>query len=235
MVQSPLSFESDQKKLSRSGRTKRPGQHQTRKLGAAALDTAGPGDGLYLPRGLVHQAESLNESSAHLTIGIHVLTWLDHFTVALGQLAYRNEAFRQALPLGSLDPETRAEFEREFAQRIALFSQDAHFERALDELLASVTRNRSADTKTATSTWLACDTRLEGNGRLQVYVSADGNMAGLASGKNIFWMPASFTPALTFVVESHSFCAHELPQLTESGKLNLLRRLVDDGYLRIAD
>ena len=33
-----------------------------------------PGDALYLPRGFLHAAEALGEVSAHLTVGIHVVT-----------------------------------------------------------------------------------------------------------------------------------------------------------------
>ena len=33
-----------------------------------------PGDALYLPRGFVHSAEALGDVSAHLTVGIHVVT-----------------------------------------------------------------------------------------------------------------------------------------------------------------
>ena len=36
-----------------------------------------PGDALYLPRGWVHVAESLGETSAHLTIGVHPVTRYD--------------------------------------------------------------------------------------------------------------------------------------------------------------
>ena len=33
-----------------------------------------PGDALYLPRGFLHSAEALGDVSAHLTVGIHVVT-----------------------------------------------------------------------------------------------------------------------------------------------------------------
>ena len=40
-----------------------------------AIDTVlEPGDALYLPRGWLHAATALGEVSAHLTVGIHVVT-----------------------------------------------------------------------------------------------------------------------------------------------------------------
>lgn len=236
----PLPFETDPEALrrSRGGREMGQGKIRTEELGALAIDTIlEPGDCLYLPRGFVHGAEALDEASVHLTIGIHVLTWLDLFAVALGQSGYRHQALREALPVGFLDDaETRNDLGREFAERIRLFSQDAQFEAALDALTESFNRNFDATRETVASDSLDHQTKLEGKGQLQLYASADGTMTGLALGQNTFWMPVGFAPAMRFIVEHPSFYPHELPgQITDSGKLTFLRRLVDDGFLRIVD
>ena len=58
-----------------------------------------PGDALYLPRGFVHSAEALGDVSAHLTVGIHVVT--RHALVeALLADAEDVAELREALPLG---------------------------------------------------------------------------------------------------------------------------------------
>jgi len=58
-----------------------------------------PGDALYLPRGFVHAAEALGETSAHLTVGIHVIT--RHALVeAIAALAVDDLELRRSLPLG---------------------------------------------------------------------------------------------------------------------------------------
>lgn len=47
-------------------------------LGATVIDDVlGPGDSLYIPRGWPHLASTAAEASIHLTLGVHVLTWLD--------------------------------------------------------------------------------------------------------------------------------------------------------------
>lgn len=65
------------------------------------------GDVLYLPRGFPHAAETTDEASAHLTIGLLALTWqrvvrraIDA-EVAAGRL-------NESIPLGTLDPEAPA-------------------------------------------------------------------------------------------------------------------------------
>jgi hypothetical protein len=58
------------------------------------------GDALYLPRGWVHSAQALNNTSIHLTIGVSALTGLDVARVVVDQLA-DNATFRRSLPMDS--------------------------------------------------------------------------------------------------------------------------------------
>ncbi|MFI5954943.1 cupin domain-containing protein [Cryptosporangium sp. NPDC051539] len=58
-----------------------------------------PGDSLYLPRGWLHSAQALGETSVHLTVGVHPTT--KHALVeALAALAADVPALRESLPLG---------------------------------------------------------------------------------------------------------------------------------------
>ncbi|GAA4850343.1 hypothetical protein GCM10023201_48530 [Actinomycetospora corticicola] len=58
-----------------------------------------PGDALYLPRGFLHSATAQGEVSAHLTVGIHVLTRHAVLETLLAGLADDPE-LRASLPLG---------------------------------------------------------------------------------------------------------------------------------------
>jgi lysine-specific demethylase/histidyl-hydroxylase NO66 len=65
-----------------------------------ALDTVlRPGDALYLPRGWLHSAEALGDTSIHLTVGIHALTRYA-LVEALLALAADTPELRASLPLG---------------------------------------------------------------------------------------------------------------------------------------
>lgn len=58
-----------------------------------------PGDALYLPRGYLHSAVALGETTAHLTVGVHVWTrrhLLEQLLAASGD----REELRTSLPLG---------------------------------------------------------------------------------------------------------------------------------------
>jgi hypothetical protein len=65
-----------------------------------AIDTVlGPGDAMYLPRGWLHAATALGEVSAHLTVGVHVVTRYA-LVEALTALVAQDPQLRASLPLG---------------------------------------------------------------------------------------------------------------------------------------
>lgn len=238
-----LPFEDDREGFKRSRGGSEAGQDDisAAEPGTLAVEASlEAGDCLYLPRGFVHQAESLDELSVHLTIGIHVLTWLDLLSVALRQSGSRHESLRRALPVGwcnshQSNHQGRKIVAAEFARLLELFSQDADCESAIKEVREGLIRSRQDRSARSDLDGLDHTTKVEGTGRLEVYLSNDGEMAGLALGQKIFWMPACFAPALRFVAERRSFCPSELPgQITDHGKLGFVGRLVEDGFLRIA-
>jgi hypothetical protein len=59
-----------------------------------------PGDALYLPRGFLHSAQALGETSVHLTVGIHPWTRQHVLEHLLAELAAHPE-LRTSLPLGA--------------------------------------------------------------------------------------------------------------------------------------
>jgi hypothetical protein len=64
--------------------------------------TLGPGDALYLPRGYIHAAETNEQRSIHLTVGVLATTAYDVVRDVL-ELIAEDETFRRPLPLGSPD------------------------------------------------------------------------------------------------------------------------------------
>ena len=58
-----------------------------------------PGDALYLPRGWLHSAQTTDDRSIHLTVGLLATTWADVLTDLLGGAGQQDLALRHALPL----------------------------------------------------------------------------------------------------------------------------------------
>jgi hypothetical protein len=72
------------------------------------------GDALYLPRGYVHSTTTSECHSAHITIGINVLTWAD-LVLEFVPSCLDNEEYRRALPIGFA---SRAELRPALKQRL---------------------------------------------------------------------------------------------------------------------
>jgi len=80
--------------------------------------TLNPGDCLYLPRGMMHDAENVGEEpSLHITVGLITKTWADLMLESISELALTSPEMRRSLPAGfagrDFDREAaRAQFDR---------------------------------------------------------------------------------------------------------------------------
>ncbi|WP_019961007.1 cupin domain-containing protein [Woodsholea maritima] len=110
-----------------------------------------PGDVLYIPRGLMHDAISLEgEASLHITTGILVKTWADFMLEAVSNAALNVPALRRSLPPGF----AREDFDRAQMSQAASAAFDglkAHMdvEAVTDIFIDLFLRTRQADTKGA--------------------------------------------------------------------------------------
>ena len=189
------------------------------------------GDTLYLPRGWLHEALTSDEDSLHLTIGISVVTWLDAFRELLGEVEDDVE-FRRSVPR---DGEGAAELVERLAERLGA-EHVAEVMRAkfvggrrpvldgqLDDLraLASIGPESSVWRRESV---IADLMELE-----------DGSVALVFEGRRVAF-PAHAREELEAVVGSSGpVPLSELPgQLDGEGRVVLARRLVREGFLRVA-
>jgi ribosomal protein L16 Arg81 hydroxylase len=235
----PLSFEKDDDQLKyRRGAINQSQDDVADPVGAPVIEAVlNEGDLLYLPRGFIHAARASSQRSVHLTIGIHVVTWLDLLTVALGQAANRNELLRRALPLNAgLTAKTEIELTEAFNQVVTELRKNMELKPALDELVASFQKRSRVplrlyeDTNDSVKTTATMERRLAHPFELV----REDSLVGLVSGAKAFWLPESFAPALKFVSERPLFVVADLPGgLSDRSKCSLIQRLVREGFLRI--
>lgn len=86
-----------------------------------------PGDVLYFPRGVIHEARAQNGTSIHLTLSVSVIRWSSFFKQLIQALAAEDLELRKALPsaflhTGSADLAAAAveNFKRRLADPVAL-------------------------------------------------------------------------------------------------------------------
>ncbi len=106
--------------------------------------TLSAGDCVYIPRGLMHDAENVgDEPSLHITVGLITKTWADLMLEAISELALGEPDFRRSLPAGF----SAREFDRERARRhfdrlVGLITDKASMDSAFDLLADNFIRGR---------------------------------------------------------------------------------------------
>ena len=106
-----------------------------------------PGDMLYVPRGLMHDALTVgDEPSLHITVGLIVKTWADLMLEAVSQLMVEDTDFRRSLPIGhASDNFDRTEARAFFKSLTAKIAEKAKMDDALDLLADQFIRSRDQD------------------------------------------------------------------------------------------
>ncbi len=106
----------------------------------------GPGDCAYIPRGLMHDAETAgNEASLHVAIGLITRTWADLILEAVSEVALREPAFRQSLPAGyGRDDFDRTAARATMAQLATILARELRADPAMDLMADTFVKTRPA-------------------------------------------------------------------------------------------
>jgi bifunctional lysine-specific demethylase and histidyl-hydroxylase NO66 len=195
------------------------------------------GDTLYLPRGYLHSASALGDTSAHLTIGVHTVT---RFALvdALCALVAGDERLRESLPVGIdiADPDqlaphlgTVVDVLTEALRGVAV--QDVA--RAVRE--QAWTGNRPEPLRPLANAGFARSLRGDERVRLRAGLAhrltptSDGVTLELAD--RTITLPASTAAALELLLLGGSVEVAQLPDLADDDQLVLVRRLLREGVL----
>jgi bifunctional lysine-specific demethylase and histidyl-hydroxylase NO66 len=196
-----------------------------------------PGDALYLPRGTIHAAAALGETSIHLTVGVHPVTRYQLVRQLL-EIAQDDPALRASLPMGVdlSDPDVLAphlaDTVRALADRIAAAGADRIAQRIGDRLM-DLTRPEPigplAQLRAAEA--LDLDTLLRLRSGLRQRWVADAEQVSLTVLGRTVALPALTVVALKTVLSGEPFRARELPGLDAEEQLTLARRLLREGVI----
>ena len=188
------------------------------------------GDTLYLPRGWLHQAETSDTDSLHLTIGVNAYTWLDAARAALGPLeeeaVFRRGVYPDRFVAAELAEQLRAQLDPEEVarrrRRRFLDTRRPIREDGLSQLRA-LERLDIATPVERRSTVIA---DLEDD---------DAEVALVFEGKELRFPAHARAEVVACFEADEPFSPSELPgDLDDAGRLVLVRRLVREGFLRLS-
>jgi hypothetical protein len=205
-----------------------------------AAFTLEPGDVAYIPRGLMHEAESDDAMSLHVTVGVLARTWHDLFVEALSGVSLSDPAFRRSLPPGFMKAGfDRANARLHFTELLRRLEQQADVDAALDRFADELVATRNP----LLSDQLAQIARLPGltgdsvvAPRPDLIYRLERTDDGLAIHcyGNVITLPAHAEPAAHAALRSPPIAIRDLPgSLDDDGKLVLVRRLVREGLVTV--
>ncbi|MGV0853790.1 cupin domain-containing protein [Mycolicibacterium phlei] len=209
---------------------------------APVLDTVlSAGDSLYLPRGWVHSAQSLDGTSVHLTIGVAPVTGIDIARAVVDHLAAAAR-FRASLPLGNADPdETTASVTKVMAEIVAVLRDEAGAHSA--DVAATLARRHAERTRPVPvrplATLVAADhaetTRVRWRGGLVATVAPEEDRIVLRFPDKTISFPSSCAEAVRALHAGLVADAGTLPGLDRADGTVLVRRLLREAVVVLAD
>ena len=201
-----------------------------------------PGDALYLPRGYLHSATAQGEVSAHLTIGVHVLTrWA--VVDALVNALTADPELRGSLPLGvdAADPAALAPHVEAIAARLAetLAAPDPGRAEGVARRLRrrAWTGNRPeavaplVQAAAATSADATTVVRLRLGLHHRLRTGSDDESVVLELADRSLTLPAGARAAVERLLDGPPATAGELPGLAPDDGAVVVRRLLKEGVL----
>jgi ribosomal protein L16 Arg81 hydroxylase len=201
-----------------------------------------PGDTLYIPRGLVHDAPSLDETSLHATVGILSYTWTDLLLEAFANTVLSDATFRRALPHELLQPGfDRASARKTFRDLLARLAETADADAALDAFIHELINSRRprlygqmAQLQALNS--ITLDSVVTLRPSFAYALIEEPSAIRLQCYGNEISFPQSAANTVRYALSQRDFRIGDLPsELDEAGKLVLVRRLVREGVFVVID
>ncbi|MDB4932521.1 MAG: putative Lysine-specific demethylase [Myxococcaceae bacterium] len=199
-----------------------------------------PGDALYIPRGLMHDADAVDGGpSMHVTVGLHAFRWSEVLLEALAARAIADPELRTGLPLGALAPGADPDALRD--------AMRARVDRALDGLQWDLVRDRMrgqferehkehlAGLLSDAVAPISAETVFARRPGASVEVAADGDAVVLTvNGRSTRW-PGAVAPMLRdAVTREGGFRLADLgDDLDDKGKRTMVKRLLGEAALAV--
>ncbi|HWO26899.1 MAG TPA: cupin domain-containing protein [Kofleriaceae bacterium] len=199
--------------------------------------TMRPGDVMYIPRGIIHEANTAHTSSLHLTIAVLAFTVEDLLLEAIRSLAERRADLRR-----SLSPAASK------ADRVAMKTRLARELSRLDVRALEVAEQRLATRRVQEESWsvpggrfaaidqigdLRLTTRVVKRWGMPCNAIDDADFVVFAFPGEEVASPRAVGPALEFIRDHDAFQVGDLPGLSDRAKQLLVGRMIKSGLLEV--
>ena len=199
-----------------------------------------PGDTLYVPRGVVHDARSTGETSLHITTGILPVRWIDLIAEAVSARALVDPELRRSLPPGYGGPDAdMGRMGAELARLIRQAAEGVDAKAAISERARAYRARRRPRVRGQLHEIearhdVAKGRRAEARADLIYRIVPEGDAVRLETGGTEVVLPAHVREPLERALTVGPFTIGELPgPLDAEGQVVLVRRLLREGLVRL--
>jgi len=199
-----------------------------------------PGDMLYLPRGMMHDAQTREGETAHITLGALTTSWTELLLEVVAKVALTDVDFRRALPPGFAQTthdrtEARAYMRSLLARLVERGDLDQAMDHFADELVS--TRRALLDGQLEQLLSLEDVTPEHTAGArpnlVYRYAQREGQVVVSCYGAEMR-LPEHAAEPLLYALATPEFKIKDLPgDLDDAGKVVLVKRLVREGMVAI--
>jgi len=201
----------------------------------------GPGDLVYVPRGVIHSAKSTDQQSLHITTGMMGPNWAELLVQAVSNAAAADRSLRESLPLGWARDDSSADLMALYRERIAalaakLTTVPPPFEDLADGLTGNYgALNGGLLKRTIEATTLSRSSVVRARPESPWELRHDAESCYLRAGARELRLPARVLPILQLFKRREQARVADLPDaVDDAGKLVLVRRLIKEGLLECA-
>lgn len=197
-----------------------------------------PGDCLYIPRGVLHRAESLDETSGHIALGLLARTWRDVIGRVVAQLD-QDVAFREPLPLGfAREPGIGISVLRSRVRMLMDMLEETDVDELLREEALEFVASREPILvgqfgQLQNLDAIGDETLVRRRRGIAYALERDGNehAARLILGDRWLSLAEELHDTVDWILSVNSFQPRELVELAPEARIDLVRRLVVEGVL----
>lgn len=201
-----------------------------------------PGDVFYLPRGVMHDAQTTEGGSLHITLGVMFTSWTDLMVEALAQVALTDVAFRRGLPPGfAREGFDRTEARETFRDLIKRFADSADFDVTLNHFISDIITTRHPLLEGQMSQVmklpsLSVDSIVGVRPRLFAQVSTTEEHVFVSCHGRDVRLPVHAEESVRYVLATPRFRVSDIAgDLDDAGKLVLVRKMILEGIVRFVD
>jgi ribosomal protein L16 Arg81 hydroxylase len=202
-----------------------------------------PGDLIYIPRGYLHSATSIDETSLHITLGVISRTWTDVIIEAVALACAKDPAFREGLPIELLGKD------KEEAKERARFLFDELWDKlsnAIDvkEVIENFSTELTSRQRSLVSGQLQQIVRLPDLNedsvvkarRGPIKWSDEGDTLSIVAFEKIITFPSRLKMELSALLSGDVLRVADVStNINSEGKVTLAKRLVREGLLEVLD